>query len=143
MSADAAAILVDGEEIPLIMRAGYAELRRNWQATTRIELRLPMPIRRVVAHPAVSELAGLVALERGPLVYALEQADNAAGLLEYALPDSAPLSAERAPDLLRGVTVISGEAQDGKGQTLPFTAIPYYAWGHRAEGEMTVWLRRN
>ena len=135
-------LLVEGAEVPLRIRNGYAELKRTWRGTTRIELHLPLPVRRVVAHESVSELEGLVALERGPLVYALEQADNASGLLEYALPDSAPLSAVAARDLLGGVTVIRGEAEDGKGRSAPFKAIPYYAWGHRNAGEMTVWLRR-
>ena len=141
-SADASRLFVDGEEVPLQIRDGYAELKRRWLGTSRIELRLPMPIRRVVAHPAVSELTGAVALERGPLVYALEELDNGQGLLDYLLPDAAPLSAELEPDLLGGVTVIRGEAVDADGQILPISAVPYYAWGHRDVGEMTVWLRR-
>ena len=142
-SADASLLLVDGEEVPLFIRAGYAELTRPWQGTTRIELRLPLPVRRVTAHPQVSGLAGSVALERGPLVYALEQVDNASGLLEYALPDEGQLSIDHEPDLLGGVSVIRGEAIDGAGRTVPFKALPYYAWGHRDAGEMTVWLRRS
>ena len=94
------------------MRDGYAELNRTWQGTTRIVLRLPMPVRRVIAHPAVAELAGSVALERGPLVFALEQADNGNGLLEYALPDAGQLRVKYEAALLGGVSVISGEALD-------------------------------
>lgn len=142
-SAETSAVTVKGEEVPLQIRDGYAELRRSWQGTTRIELRLPLPIRRVVAHAAVSDLAGAVALERGPLVYALEEVDNGSGLLEYTLPDAGQLRAEHEPDLLGGVTVIRGEAVDGRGQSAPFKAVPYYAWGHRDVGEMTVWLRRS
>ena len=141
-SVAASTILVNGKEVPLVIRDGYAELSRGWQGTTRIELRLPLPIRRVVAHSAVAELEGSVAIERGPLVYALEQVDNGAGLLEYALPDSAGLRAEHEPDLLGGLTSIRGEALNGDGRTVSFKAIPYYAWGHRDAGEMTVWLRR-
>ena len=51
-------------------------------------------------------------------------------------------SLEHEPDLLGGVTTIRGEAMNGSGQTAPFKAVPYYAWGHRDAGEMTVWLRR-
>ncbi len=141
-SADASTLLVNGAEVPLFIRDGYAELTHNWQGTTRIELRLPMPVRRVIAHPAVGELDGLVALERGPLVYALEQVDNGSGLLEYALPYGGRLRAEYEPELLGGVTTIKGEAVNGNGRTVPFKAVPYYAWGHRDAGEMTVWLRR-
>jgi len=142
-SADASLLLVDGEEVPLFIRDGYAELTRHWPGRTRIELRLPLPVRRVIAHPEVSELTGAVALERGPLVYALEQVDNGSGLLDYALPAEGQLSVEHEPDLLGGLTVIRGEALDASGRTVPFKAVPYYAWGHRAAGEMTVWLRRS
>jgi len=92
-----------------------------------------MPIRRVLAHPAVSDTAGKVALERGPLVYAAEGIDNDGRALDLTLPDDLSLRAEYRPDLLRGVTVIRGDG---------FMAIPYYAWGHRGVHEMAVWLRR-
>ena len=139
-SIDTATLSVDGEVIPIQIRDSYAVISRRWQGTTSIVLRLPMPIRRVVAHPAVSALEDMVALERGPVVYAVEAADNGPGVLELALPDSAPLEAEHEPDLLGGITVISSEALNGDRQTLPIKAIPYYAWGHREVGEMTVWL---
>jgi len=101
--------------------------------------RLP---RRVGAHPAVADLAGLVALERGPLVYALESADNPGGVLDLALPTDSPLTVGPRQDLLGGIRSIHGEARNRAGEAQPFTAIPYYAWGHRGGGEMTVWLRR-
>ena len=133
---------VDGESLPLELAAGYVPISRRWEGTSRIELNLPLPIRRVVAHPAVANLEGLVALERGPIVYALEAADNEADVLKLALADAAPLVAEDQPDLLGGVTVIRGEALDAAGKTVPITAIPYYAWGHRGSGKMNVWLHR-
>ena len=133
---------VDGDSLPLELAAGYVPISRRWEGTSRIELNLPLPIRRVVAHPAVANLEGLVALERGPIVYALEAADNEADVLNLALADAAPLVAEDQPDLLGGVTVIRGEALDAAGKTVPITAIPYYAWGHRGSGKMNVWLNR-
>ncbi len=139
---EAVSLQVDGERMPVELRDGYVEVSRRWAGTSRISLRLPMPIRRVLAHPAVDALAGMVALERGPLVYALEAADNGGSLLELSLPDSSQLVATTKPDLLGGVTVICGKAIDGDGQPRHFNAIPYYAWGHRGIGEMTVWLRR-
>ena len=137
----AVTLSVDGIEVPLVIRDGYAEISRQWAGTSRIRLNLPLMTRRVVAHPAVSELEGLVALERGPLVYALEAADNEADVLGLALSDAAPLVAEHQPDLLGGITIIRGEALDSDGESVPFTAIPYYAWGHRGSGKMNVWLR--
>ncbi len=141
-SADAPGLSVDGEDIPIEIQAGYATVSRLWEGSTRLRLSLPMPIRPVVAHPAVAELKDKVALERGPLVYALEAADNDASLLDLALDESSQLRAEHSPDLLGGLTTVHGSALDPQGRSLDFTAIPYYAWGHRGDGQMTVWLNR-
>ena len=138
----AVSLSVNGEDAPVELRDGYAEIRRHWDGKSRIQLSLPLAINRVVAHPNVNELEGLVALERGPLVYALEQADNAADVLDLSLADDSKLDAEHQPDLLGGVTVVRGTAQDSRGDSISFTAIPYYAWGHRGSGKMNVWLRR-
>ena len=129
---------VNGQPAAFDTEAGYAVIRRAWQPGDVVELALPMPVRRVVSHPALAENAGKVALERGPLVYCAEWPDNALSPLALALADDAPLGAERRPDLLGGVTVITGTARQGG----RLTAIPYYAWAHRGAGEMAVWLRR-
>ena len=133
---------IDGVECPLDIRQGYARLSRRWAGGSRVELRLPMAIRRVVAHESVAELAGKTALERGPIVYALEQIDNQASALDLALADDSPLDVERRPDLLGGIHMITGRALDRGSQEQDFQAIPYYAWGHRGEGRMSVWLNR-
>ncbi len=138
---EAVTVKVDGDPMPIELRNGYTEISRSWSGTSRINLRLPMPIRRVIAHPAVADLGSMVALERGPLVYALEAEDNGS-VLDLALPDSSQLDASFDPDLLDGVTVIHGEATADDGMSRGFKAIPYYAWGHRGVGQMTVWLRR-
>ena len=140
-SGEAVALNVDGEKLPVELRGGYVEISRQWSGASQISLRLPMPIRRVLAHPAVADLEGMVALERGPLVYALEEEDNGC-VLDLALSDSSPLTIKRESNLLGGVTAISGEAQAPNSAPRAFTAIPYYAWGHRGAGEMTVWLLR-
>lgn len=138
----AAQLIVAGEETPLQLEAGYATLARRWQGKTRVTLRLPMTARRMIAHEAVAELRDQVALERGPLVYALESADNPGRVLELALADDSPLQAEHRADLLGGITTLRGQALDAAGQPVNFTAIPYYAWGHRGDGQMTTWLKR-
>ncbi|MDE2818312.1 MAG: glycoside hydrolase family 127 protein [Chloroflexota bacterium] len=141
-TAEPVKLSVAGEDSPVEMQKSYAVVSRVWEGSTRLRLRLPMPIRRVVAHPAVAELKDKVALERGPLVYALEAADNDAPVLELALDESADLRAEHAPDLLGGVTSVRGNALDSRGNSVKFAAIPYYAWGYRGDGQMTVWLKR-
>jgi len=127
---------------------GYAPLIRRWQRGDRIELELPLAVRRVAAHSAVQACVGRVALERGPIVYCVEAVDNQGHVHDLVLPADSPLTAEHRPDLLGGVTVLRGPAQvvrqDENGTRrmteCELVAVPYYAWGHRAPGAMAVWL---
>ena len=128
--------------MPVEIENGFINITRRWDIATSVELQLLLPVRRVMANPQVENLRGMVALERGPLVYALEAADNEANVRDLMLADSSQLSVEHQPGLLGGITTISGQAATADGNAVQFTAIPYYAWGHRDAGEMTVWLRR-
>jgi len=141
-SYDSPHLSMDGMIILYVLEDGYINLEREWRGSTQIWLRLPLAPRRVIAHRAVDELRGMVALERGPLVYALEAVDNEAPVLDLHLDDDAPLSAEHRPELLGGITTIGGQALDEQAETHDITAVPYYAWGHRGAGPMTVWLNR-
>ena len=133
---------VDGETFPIDISKGYVSIARRWAGTARLALELSMPPRRVLAHKAVENLRNKVALERGPIVYAIESADHDAPVLDLALEDSSPLDLKHQPTLLQGLATIGGEALDAAGNPARFTAIPYYAWGHRGVGAMTVWLNR-
>jgi uncharacterized protein len=123
---------VNGETLEPKTRKGYATIKRKWKKGDVIELSLPMPIRRVLSHKKVKENTDLVAVERGPLVYCAEAIDNGGQALDLSLADNVALTAQRE-NLLDGVTVIKGDE---------LTLIPYYAWSHRGEGEMAVWLKR-
>jgi uncharacterized protein len=127
---------------------GYARLSRTWKAGDEIRLVLPMPVERVYADPRVKADVGRVALQRGPVVYCLEGADNPLGVRNLCLSRTSQLSAHFEKDLLGGVTVVTGEAlavsrgEDGKlvRTPTPFRAVPYYAWDNRRPGQMLVWL---
>jgi DUF1680 family protein len=140
-----------------VMERGYARVSRSWRAGDSLELGLPMPVERIRADPRVRADYGRVALQRGPVVYCLEQADNGANLHALRLPREAELRQSRRPGLLGGVVVVQaagtapviGEGQDRlygpetrgaavKERSLLF--IPYYAWANRDPGEMTVWV---
>ncbi len=122
---------------------GYVHLQRRWQAGDVVELDLPMPVQRVLAHEKVKEDQGKVALMRGPLVYCLEATDQPGVDLErVALPADGALRAEPRADLLGGVTVITGQALNHAAQPMPLTAVPYYAWANRDKGAMTVWIQQ-
>jgi DUF1680 family protein len=104
----------------------------------------------VVANENVSSAKGKVALERGPLVYCVEGADNAGGVQQLVLTDEVVLRAAPRPALLGGITVLEGTAveayhrEDGTVATRPvdLTAIPYQVWCHRGPNAMEVWLPR-
>ncbi|WHX47832.1 glycoside hydrolase family 127 protein [Paenibacillus woosongensis] len=155
-----ARLSVNNEPYPVngqVIQDGYVYISRNWQQGDFVELVLDMPVERMRSHPLVRGNAGKVALQRGPLVYCLEQADNGANLHEIVLPANAKLEAKFDNGLLGGVVAItaqglrqdaakwpgglySSEAVPGL-QEAKVTFIPYYAWANRGEGEMSVWVR--
>ncbi|MGB2822698.1 MAG: beta-L-arabinofuranosidase domain-containing protein [Phycisphaerae bacterium] len=123
---------------------GYVALRQTWKVGDVIELAIPMPIQRVYSHAAVEANTGRVALQRGPIVYCIEAADNGGAVSDLYLPRDAKLTAEFRKDLLGGVTVITGRArrqvEEDRVEDVEITAVPYYAWDHRTPGEMAVWI---
>jgi len=142
-------IKVNRRPIVLRLDKGYAIIDRVWRTGDTIDLNLPMPVRRVVANDQVAADRGRVALERGPILYALEAPDNPNGKVRnLVLSRDEKLTAEYKPELLKGVEVIEGRAvamsYDAQGNVLkhqqPFTAIPYYAWANRGRGQMIVWI---
>jgi DUF1680 family protein len=149
-SAEKPALKVNGETAALDVRDGYALIRRTWKKGDTAELSLPMPVRRVVAHESVAADSGRVALQRGPVVFAVEEPDNFGRVFELFLPDASALTAEFRPSLLNGVVVITGhtlalskdEAGKIRNEEKSFLAIPYYAWANRGPGQMLVWLPR-
>ncbi len=111
---------------------GYACLRRTWEPGDRVDLSLPMEIQRVHADERVEANRGRVALQRGPLVYNIEDADNRGQSRSVVLPPDLPLRAVWKPDLLGGVMAIESEDQR-------LRAIPNYARLNR-EGWSQVWI---
>lgn len=140
-------------DLPLDIKLdkGYASLRRTWTAGDVVEVELPMPVRRVLAHESVEADRGRMALERGPLVYCVEEVDHVESVHDMVVPDHIEFKISKQPELLKGIVAITGEvevaseAAAGKvsaAKTRTLFAIPYYAWAHRGPGEMAVWLKR-
>ncbi len=142
---------VNDKQVALDQERGFARIKWTWKKGDVIHLHLPMSIRRVLSHDEVEDNRGKVALERGPIVYCAEWADNNGHVSNLILSDEEPLRSEYHKETLNGLAVIQGLAvalkreKDGKSVTednQDFLAIPYYAWAHRGKGEMTVWLAR-
>ncbi len=130
---------LNGRALQPRIRSGYARIRKLWKKGDRLEVQLPMAIRRVTSRPEVAADLGRTALVRGPLVYCFEAADNDGRVLGRSLPNGMNFTAVRRPELLTGVTVLEGR---GPGDNTILTAVPYFAWSHRGPGEMAVWLDR-
>ena len=134
-----AKITFNGKAVaPVNMDKGYALVRQQWQSGDVLELTLPMPVERIEANPHVQADVGRVAVTRGPLVYCFEAVDNAGHAKDIVLARDPKFAVEHRKDLLGGVTVVTAIAADGR----KVTAVPYYAWDHRAPGEMIVWPRQ-
>jgi DUF1680 family protein len=128
----------DGHARPI--GPGMMRERREWHAGDHLVLDLGSDVRIVRPDPRVDAVRGSVAIERGPLVYALETADLPPGtaLEDVTLPvDPAGRSVPR-PDLGDGVIGVATDATTPSG--LEVQAIPYFAWGNRAPDAMRVWI---
>lgn len=153
-----ATLKVNGAHVDLDAASndGYAAIRREWQKGDRVELDLDMSISRLFANPQVRQDIGRVALARGPLIYCVEETDNAGQLHRITLPRTAEIEAHPEPNLLGGVVTLSATGSretaenwdDGLYRTeapaveqAKLKAVPYYAWDNRDPGEMVVWLR--
>lgn len=151
---------VNGEQVSVEdhLKDGYVYITRVWSDADYLELNLDMPVEIMEANPLVRADAGKVAIQRGPVVYCIEEADNADNLADISLSANPGLQAEYEADLLGGIIAIYGDGyrriNDGwqselykvaskEIRTVRVKAVPYCLWGNRYPGEMTVWIRQN
>ncbi|MBX6754654.1 MAG: glycoside hydrolase family 127 protein [Thermorudis peleae] len=160
-----AAIQVNGMHVDDAEPGKYAKIRRQWRVGDRLTLSFPMPPRRLIAHPFVSEDRGCTAITRGPLIYCLEGADHPGiDLRTIQLPRTAVLHEESAPAELGGIVAIrtlgistpldpqwnnqlyryeEQIVEPAQCKEIPLRFIPYFAWANRTPGQMTVWVRES
>ncbi|WP_019670542.1 glycoside hydrolase family 127 protein [Eudoraea adriatica] len=130
----AISVKVNGKNVNPFIEDGYITLeKQNWQNNDKITISFEMPVRKVESNELVSANKGKMALERGPLVFCAEEADNPDGILNSQVPSDEVFTYKYEQELLGGV---------GKITSPSITAIPYYAWAHRGNGEMAVWLNK-
>lgn len=145
---------INGRAVDAPIRDGYALIERRWSKGDTVQVRFPMPVLRIEAHPNVEENKGRLAIQRGPMVYCLEEVDHSVGVHHLAVERDQALTAVFKPELLGGVMAIEGKAQyreRGNWQNRLYRpadefretdilAVPYFAWDNRTPGAMTVWL---
>lgn len=151
-------ISVNGENGAGDVRKGYLHIHREWCEGDRITMTLPMPVRRVYGNPLLRHVAGKVALQRGPLVYCLEEADNGAQLHNLRLPEESTFNLIQGKGIFAHKVLIQADglrmaSQQPEQQALyhydsapvcaqpqTLTFIPWFSWANRGEGEMRIWV---
>ena len=139
------------------------EFSRVWKQGDLVRLQLAMPPRITEADPRIDAVRGCVALERGPLVYAVEDADLPGGAsvesLEIADPARVEVASARAGDLVEMVWLsFDGLIRSEAGNGWPYRRLapsteslvtpvrlrarPYFSWGNRPGLGMRVWIPR-
>jgi len=144
-------LTLNGKPADYTMDKGYAVIIRDWKKGDQLELALPMDVKQVVARQELTQNQDRVALQRGPLVYCIEGADNDNQAWNIIVPENTTFASTHRADLLEGVTTIQFQSpsikvgSDGASVTTEMktvTAIPYYAWANRGQNAMQVWLPR-
>jgi hypothetical protein len=161
-----ATVTLEGKPAPGKPKPGeYFPIHGQWQGESTVRLQLDMTPHLVVANPLVREDYGRVAVQRGPLVYCLEQVDQEerGSIFDVMLSASAGpnwgFTSEFRPDILGGIVVLKhqgmatakplseeplyhtlGRMPQSEGKEVNLTFVPYYAWANRLPGAMEVWI---
>ena len=142
-------IKVNGRVAKWTEQNGYILLNRTWQKGDVVEVSFAMPVNEIVARNEVKQNEDRIALQRGPLLYCVEGADNGGRAWDFIVNPHTEYKAVFSQDLLGGIvtlqfnaTGITGGAEGAEVKKInrPITAIPYYAWNNRGPNEMQVWL---
>jgi hypothetical protein len=150
-SSEAITISINGKPADYKIVKGYAVITKSWKKGDVVQLDLPMPVRRIVAIREIKDDINRVALQRGPLVYCFEHADNDGKTMNIVIPDNAAFKAEFKPDMLNGIVAISSNtpvvtvSENGlsvKPIIKNVVAIPFFSWANRGEGQMQIWMPR-
>ncbi len=138
---------LNGREKAFRLVNGYAEIRRTWTTGDSIELTLPMPVQQITAHPAVTSDRGRQAIERGPLVYCMEDPDNEGQIQNRTLPMNVHFHVIKDPHLFGGIEKICAEGRQrnpeqpgSASHPVTLTWIPYHCWAQRTPSGMRVWI---
>jgi DUF1680 family protein len=140
---------------------GYLVLDRIWQPGDVVVLNLKVESRFIEPHPRVDAIRNSLAIQRGPLIYCLEQIDCQANLMDVRVDPASSLQASWQDELLpEGMVVVEAlgyviETDDwqdhlyrpvneyqyaASATPLKLKAIPYYAWANRGAHAMRVWI---
>ena len=142
-------ILVNDKEVPVELVNGYAVIDREWKKGDLVLFDFPMGVKMIVAKDSLKQDNNRVAIQRGPLVYCMEGADNDNKAWNIVVPENTIFTAIPFKVLDENVIALQAElptitvSENGaevKTEKKKITAIPYYTWDNRGKNEMQVWL---
>lgn len=150
-------VKVNGQPVSGNLEKGYLVISRPWKKGDVVSVHFDMPVRTITAHEKVKADEGRVAVERGPLVYCAEGADNQGfSIFNFLMPQQPQfavsdqqINGKRDVNFSVKAISVKGKAveQDAQGnptvKDATLTMIPYYAWNHRGPGLMEVWMPRS
>jgi len=141
-------VKVNGEIVPVEnLMNGYLPITRKWRKGDHIEIVFDNSPHVVRSHDNIKTNTDKVAIERGPIVYCAEWPDNDFDINSMIIYPQ-PVISENKENKLHGIVQLTTAAQtigrDDNGdiavRKVNLSLIPYYAWAHRGEGNMKVWL---
>jgi len=127
----AIAIKINGKPVKYAVESGYAVITKAWRPNDKVQIDLPMPVRQIQADARIKDDVGKTALQKGPVIFCAEWKDNGGKVSNLVLPPKTSFKTQFEPGVLGGVAILKSKG---------ITAIPYYAWANRGEGEMMVWF---
>ena len=142
-------LLINGVENRYIDQDGYAVVDREWKDGDVVEYKIPMAIKKVVARNELKLDNNRMALQRGPLVYCVEGADNNGKAWNIVSPKDAVYTTENMGIVNENVVSlvsylpvlkISDDGLSANTNSIKVRAIPYYSWCNRGSNPMQVWL---
>ncbi|HYM94487.1 MAG TPA: beta-L-arabinofuranosidase domain-containing protein, partial [Chitinophagaceae bacterium] len=140
---------LNGKKVLYTVENGYAVIENNWNKGDVLEFNFTMKPEKIQAEAEVKYDAGRIALQRGPIVYCVEGADNKEGVWNLFLPENTNFTSTNSKVLDEPIVALQAElpsaTPDANGTGVEIkkrrvTAIPYYCWANRGANDMQVWL---
>jgi len=123
-------IKINDKEIYIESNNGYYSITKKWKKGEKVTLDFPMRVRKVIADEKIEDDKNKMALEYGPIVYAIEEVDNKNNFDAISISSLDKFTVKQE-SILGGINTLNNEN---------LKAIPYYTWSNRGVGKMKVWL---
>ncbi|MEQ1796752.1 MAG: beta-L-arabinofuranosidase domain-containing protein [Lacibacter sp.] len=140
---------LNGKTTNSVYENGYVVIDHEWGKGDVLELDIPMDVKIVKARDEVKQDNNRIAIQRGPIVYCVEGADNNNKAWNIIIPSNTKFETIDYKVMDEQVKAITAEVpvvivgEDGfsiRTEKRKIIAIPYYTWANRGKNEMQVWL---